>query len=88
MGRARTEGQPACDASLQGLVVAAAPGATAEVPACLYRESVAVNKTVTFEAAGAERSGLHSGAMIPVSWVGSRENAGACHASCGGLGWR
>jgi hypothetical protein len=53
-GRARAEGQSACDARLQGLVVAAAPVATVAVPACLYRESVAVDKPVTFEAAGAE----------------------------------
>lgn len=52
------EGSSACDTSLRRLIDGAQPGATVEVPACLYRESITVDKPITLNAAaGAEIRG-------------------------------
>jgi parallel beta-helix repeat protein len=38
---------PSCNGTLQQLINAAAPGSTVSAPACLYRESVTINKPLT-----------------------------------------
>lgn len=57
-GAARAEAQATCDVGLQEMVDLASPGETIDVPACLFRESVTVDKPLTLEATpGAEIRG-------------------------------
>jgi len=61
---------PDCRISLQGLIDAAPAGSTLIVPACVYRESVTVNKPLTISGKGAVIDGRNSsGSVVRSSWM-------------------
>jgi hypothetical protein len=61
---------PDCHASLQALINAAPAGSTLVVPACVYRESVTVNKPLTISGKGAVIDGRNtSGSVVRSSWM-------------------
>lgn len=60
----------ACDTPLQDLIDHAAAGSDLVVPACVYRESVTVDKPLTIDGAGAVIDGRDaSGAVVRDAWM-------------------